>query len=115
MAQIFIQNLRSEELPHFSIICGGFVPRDNSIIIKESHSSSLHIIGMKDEIVMPSKSWQLVALLSSSPEVKSDFSGMIRELGNGVHVLEHEGGHYLPTNSEYRHLILAWIKSKSKL
>jgi predicted esterase len=68
------------------ILAGGFVPRDPVVcgkLLVPGEIPSLHIIGNKDEIVPPEGSIALSKLFLD-PQI-----------------VRHEGGHFIPTASEY--------------
>ena len=83
--------------PRFAVLVAGFVPRDNAAAAP-LHAGldgvpSLHVIGRSDAVVAPARSRALATLFG------------------GAHILEHDGGHMLPSRAGVREGFTAFLDS----
>ncbi|KAI8899783.1 serine hydrolase-domain-containing protein [Globomyces pollinis-pini] len=91
--------------PKFLVLVGGFVPKPQQAKeILTYRGPSLHVMGIKDELVANEWSMNLAALMANLEY----FPDSVNESGV-VKVLVHDGGHAVPGKSNYRHTIVEWI------
>mmetsp|Transcript_52571 Transcript_52571/g.87241 ORF Transcript_52571/g.87241 Transcript_52571/m.87241 type:complete len:226 (-) Transcript_52571:111-788(-) len=85
--------------PKFAILVSGFVPRDHEaaaeLLAGISGVSSLHVLGKADEIVVPSRSRALAKLFSDAV------------------IVEHEGGHMIPSGASVRQHVATFVDGLS--
>ena len=83
--------------PKFAIFVSGFVPRDTAsaarLLEGVADVPSLHVFGIKDELVVPSRSRALA------------------ELFHDATILEHEGGHTTPSSAIVREQVSRFLDS----
>ncbi|KAL3899160.1 MAG: hypothetical protein SGPRY_012693 [Prymnesium sp.] len=84
-----------QHTPRFAIFVSGFVPRDETAaaeLLKGVNVPSLHVIGRADGIVVPERSWALTEHFEQSC------------------VIEHDGGHMLPSAPVVREKLSAFLE-----
>jgi len=89
--------LCAEMRPSFGIFVSGFVPRDQEaaralLAGVDGAVHSLHIIGLEDKLVVAERSRALADCFA------------------GARVVEHQGGHYIPSNAEMRAEVAGFLK-----
>ena len=86
---------RPELRPKFAVFISGFVPRDETagaaLLAGVSNVPSLHIIGVKDELVVAERSRALATLFADAV------------------VIEHPGGHMIPSGAAVRSQVIAFL------
>ena len=86
----------SPQRPQFGIFVSGFVPRDQlaaeALLVGVSGLPSLHVCGAADELVVSGRSLALAALFTDAT------------------VVEHPGGHCLPSGSTVRKEVATWVQ-----
>ena len=92
--------LSAELRPSFAIYVSGFVPRDEiagaALLEGVENMQTLHVIGQADELVVPERSRALAALFADAT------------------VVEHVGGHMLPSGSAVRPAVAAFVEEVRK-
>ena len=87
--------LCAEVRPRFAVLVAGFVPRDpeaaGALLAGVEGVPSLHVIGRSDAIVETERSRALAALFA------------------GADVVEHDGGHMLPSDAGVRRRVAAFL------
>ena len=87
--------LCAEVRPRFAVLAAGFVPRDpeaaGALLAGVEGVPSLHVIGRSDAIVETERSRALAALFA------------------GADVVEHDGGHMLPSDAGVRRRVAAFL------
>ena len=92
--------ISAELRPSFAIFVSGFVPRDHAaavaLLAGVEGIPTLHVIGQTDELVVPDRSHALAALFADAT------------------VVEHVGGHMLPSGSAIRPSVAAFVADVRK-
>ena len=89
----------AEMRPSFGIFVSGFVPRDHeaaALLLAGSGMPTLHIIGQSDTLVVPERSHALAALFDRAV------------------VVEHQGGHMVPSGAEVRARVTHFLEQHAQ-